>query len=171
FRLFFVYFIISVKTMLIYETSNFIVESHEKPFVPRTDGGHIRIRIKNEEITDRTKLEPKIAIELMRLTMIVGQALEKAMNNRGIPVIKINYQEMGNWAWKTNSKPFLHVHIFGRATNAIKQPWPESVYLPDRGTGFYEGFEPLNSEDIKEIQKQIKVTLKEEKYKEEKWNL
>jgi hypothetical protein len=77
--------------MLIYETKNFIVESHEKPFISRTDGGHIRIRIKDDSITDRTKLDPKTAIELMRLTMITGAAFEKAMNNLGIPVVKINY--------------------------------------------------------------------------------
>lgn len=157
--------------MLIYETKNFIVESHEKPFIPRTDGGHIRIRVKDDSITDRTKLDPRVAIELMRLTMIVGSAMEKAMNNLGIPVVKINYQDMGNWAWKTNTKPFLHIHVFGRASNAIKQIWPESVYLPDRGTGFYDGFEPLNNEDIEEIKKQIDIVLQEDKYSEEKWGL
>ncbi len=157
--------------MLIYETKNFIVESHEKPFIPRTDGGHIRIRVKDDSVTDRTKLDPKTAIELMRLTMIVGVAMEIAMNNLGIPVVKINYQDMGNWAWKTNTKPFLHIHVFGRASNAAKQIWPESVYLPDRGTGFYDGFEPLNNEDIEEIKKQIDLTLLEDKYKEEKWGL
>ena len=157
--------------MQIYETPNFIVESHEKPFVTRTDGGHIRIKIKNKEITDRTKLDPKTAIELMRLTIIIGEAFEKAMNSRGIPVIKINYQDMGNWAWKTNTKPFLHVHIFGRATNAVDQKWPESIYLPDRSTGFYDKFEPLNEEDIDEIKKQIDLVLQQEKYKEENWGL
>lgn len=74
--------------MQIYETKNFIVESHKKPFIPRTDGGHIRIRVKDENITDRTKLEPKVAIELMRLTMVVGAAMETAMNNLGVPVVK-----------------------------------------------------------------------------------
>lgn len=157
--------------MLIYETKNFIVESHEKPFITRTDGGHIRIRIKDDSITDRTKLDPKTAIELMRLTMVVGAAMETAMNNLGIPVVKINYQDMGNWAWKTNTKPFLHIHVFGRASNAVKQIWPESVYLPDRGTGFYDGFEPLNNDDIEEIKKQINIVLQEEKYGEEKWGL
>lgn len=157
--------------MIIYETKNFIVESHEKPFVSRTDGGHIRIRVKDDSVTDRTKLEPKIAIELMRLTMITGEALEKAMNNLGIPVVKINYQDMGNWAWKTNTKPFLHVHVFGRATNAIKQIWPESVYLPDRETGFYDGFEPLNNDDIEEIRKQINLIVEQDKYQEKNWSL
>ncbi len=156
---------------LIYETKNFIVESHEKPFLPRTDGGHIRIKVKDTSIIDRTKLDAKTAIELMRLTMIVGEAFEIAMNNRGIPVIKINYQDMGNWAFKTGSKPFLHVHVFGRATDAVKQPWPESMYLPDRGTGFYEGFEPLDQDDIVEIQKQIEIVSRQEKYEDGKWRL
>lgn len=154
----------------IYETTNFIVESHEQPFLPRTDGGHIRIRIKDKTITDRTKLDPKVAIELIRLSMIVGEAFEKAMNTRGIPVVKINYQDMGNWAYKTGEKPYLHYHIFGRASNATKQPWPESVYLPDRGTGFYDGFEALNEEDIREIQKEIALIESEEKYKENNWD-
>jgi len=153
----------------IFETENFIVESHEEPFVSRTDGGHIRIRIKDKSITDRTKLEPKTAKELMRLTMIVGEAFEIAMNNRGIPVVKINYQDMGNWAYKRNEKPFLHIHVFGRAVNAVKQVWPESVYLPDRGTGFYEDFEPLNNEDVEEIKKQISLVESKEKYQISNW--
>ena len=154
---------------LIYETKNFIVESHEKPFLPRTDGGHIRIKVTDTSITDRTKLDAKTAIELMRLTMIVGEAFEIAMNNRGIPVIKINYQDMGNWAFKTGSAPFLHVHVFGRAINAVHQLWPESMYLPDRGTGFYEGFEALDQEDIREIREQIDIISAKEKYAEGKW--
>lgn len=157
--------------MIIYETKNFIVESHEKPFLPRTDGGHIRIRVKDEKITDRTKLDPKTAIELMRLTMVVGEAFEKAMNNLGVPVVKINYQDMGNWAWKTKTQPFLHIHVFGRASNAVKQPWPESVYLPDRKTGFYDNFEPLSQADIEEIRKQINIALQEPKYDEKEWGL
>lgn len=155
----------------IYETKNFIVESHEKPFLPRTDGGHIRIKVKDLSITDRTKLEPGMAAELMRLTMIVGEALETAMNNRGIPVIKVNYQDMSNWAYKTGDKPFLHVHIFGRASNAVKQPWPESMHLPDRSTGFYDEFEPLNEKDVSEIKNQIEEISKRDKYKDSNWNI
>jgi len=107
----------------------------------------------------------------MRLTIVVGDALQTAMNTLGIPVVKINYQDMGNWAYKENKLPFLHVHIFGRATNAIKQPWPESMYLPDRGTGFYEGFEPLNEADIAEIKKEINNILQKEKFQDKNWHL
>ena len=157
--------------MLIYESKNFIVESREQPFLPRTDGGHIRILSKDKSFSDRTQLPPKLAIELMRLTMVVGEALEKAMNKQGIPVIKINYQDMGNWAWKTNTKPLLHVHIFGRATNAVKQPWPESMYLPDRKTGFYDGFEPLNENDVILVREEIEIILKRDKYCDGEWGL
>lgn len=157
--------------MQIYETKNFIVESHEKPFLPRTDGGHIRIRIKEESITDRTKLSPEVAIELVRLTMVVGEALQIVMNKRGVPVIKINYQDMGNWAYKTGKVPFLHVHVFGRSTDAIKQPWPESMYLPDRGTGFYDEFEPLNEMDVKLIGEEIEKIFTQEKYQDKNWHL
>lgn len=155
----------------IYETKNFIVEAFETPHVTRTDGGHIRIKIKDESFTDRTKVSPEIAIEFMRLTMIVGNAMELAMNNRGINVVKINYQDMGTWAFKTGKQPFFHIHIYGRAKDAKYQPFPESVYLPDRSTGFYDKFEPLNNEDILEIQKQISIIEKQDKYQLNKWNL
>jgi len=157
--------------MLIYETKNFIVESHEKPFVSRTDGGHIRIRVKDTKIIDRVMLAPEMAIELMRLTMIVGDVLSMVMNRRGIPVVKVNYQDMGNWAAKSGKESYLHYHIMGRAENAVKQPWPESVYLPDRSTGFYNDFEPLNQTDIKLIQDEIAEFFKQEKYQDKNWHL
>lgn len=155
----------------IYQTDNFIVEAHLKPFIPRNEGGHVRIRVKDDSITDRTKLDPKTAIELMRLTMVVGEALQVAMNKVNIKVIKINYQDMGNWAYKEGKLPFLHVHVFGRTAEAVKQPWPESMYLPDRKTGFYDGFEPLNSADIDGIREEVISIFQIEKYKNKSWHL
>jgi diadenosine tetraphosphate (Ap4A) HIT family hydrolase len=156
---------------LIYETKNFIVESHEKPLVSRTDGGHIRIAVKDKSIRDRTELNSKMAIELMRLTMVVGESLQTVMNQQGIPVVKINYQDMGNWAYKENKEPYLHIHIFGRAANAIKQPFPESVYLPDRSSGFYDGFEALSQEDCDLIKENIEKVFELEKYSDKEWGL
>lgn len=149
---------------LIYETENFIVEAHQKPFVSREEGGHIRIRIKNESIADRTKLSPKVAIEYMMLSMVVGEAMEVVMNSQGVPVVKINYQDMGNWSYKEGKKPFLHYHIFGRVLGAKHQPFPESVYLPERSTGFYEGFIPLTTDDITQLKDEITRIMSREKY-------
>jgi diadenosine tetraphosphate (Ap4A) HIT family hydrolase len=154
---------------LITETENFIVESRDKPFVSREEGGHIRIRVKDESITDRTKLNPRQAIELMRLTMIVGEAYATAMNNRGVKVIKVNYQDMGNWAFKDGKKPLMHYHIFGRVLNAPRQPFPESVYLPDRSSGFYDAFIPLNEEDIATIKEEITKVAAQQKYQLSNW--
>lgn len=156
---------------LIYETPNFIVESHEKPFVPREEGGHIRIKIKDPSVVDRTMLTPEQAREFIRLSMIIGKALEIAMNNRDVKVVKVNYQDMGNWAYKEGRNSYFHCHIFGRVLGANHQPFPESVYLPDRSTGFYNGFTPLDEEDIAEIKNQIGVVMQEAKYDLHLWNL
>lgn len=152
----------------IYETENFEITTHEKPFVCRTEGGHIKIVTKTG-VEDRTKLTPKQAIELMRLTMLIGEAFQTAMNNRGIPVAKVNYEDLGNWAYKTGAKPHLHIHLFGRAENAKKQVFPEAVYLPARETGFYDEFEALDEGDIKEIQRLINILEEQDKYKLANW--
>ncbi len=154
----------------IYETKNFIVEAPDKPHITRTDGGHIKITPKIK-ITDRTELNPKLAIELMRLTIITGKAFKVAMTNLGIEIMRINYQDMGNWAYKKNEKPYFHIHLYGRSKNAKFQPYYEAVYLPDRDTKFYDNFESLNDDDIKEIQKQIKIISQEEKYQNKEWGL
>lgn len=158
-------------SIVIYETENFTVEVCEPTFVSREDGGHLRIKMKNP-VTDRTELSPRQAIEYTRLSMIVGAALKTAMKNRGIPVVNVNYQDMGNWAWKRSPVvPKLHMQVFGRATNAKKQVFPEAVQLPPKESGFYDGNAPLNDEDIAEIKKQIDVELKKEKYDPTTWGL
>ena len=159
---------------LIYETKNFIVESFEKPtpHVSREEGGHIRIMPKIE-ISNRTEMDPDVAIECVRLTMIVGEALKNGMIKRGVKIMRINYHDMGNWAFKTGKKPFFHIHIYGRAIDAKYQPYQEAVYLPDRKSaeGFYDNFKPLDVEDIKEIKKEIERLFTQEKYQDKNWHL
>lgn len=152
----------------IYETPNFVVESFETPHVTRNDGGNIRI-LPKRKVEDRTKLTPKLAKEFMRLTMVTGEAFKKAMSKRGIELARVNYQDMGNWAFKTGKNPFFHLHIYGRAKNAVYQPYTEAVQLPDRSTGFYDKFEPLNSGDIAVIQREIQVALRKDKYRDKNW--
>ena len=82
---------------MIYESENFFVEAVEKPHVDRDDGGHIKIYPK-VRIRDRQQLSPKQAIELMKLTIIVGQAMTKIMNEHGVDIGRINYQDNGNWS-------------------------------------------------------------------------
>src|SRR5262245_25719669 len=101
---------------LIFKTNNFLVEAADKPHVARADGGHIKIT-PIEKIEDRSQLTPKQATELMRLTMIVGEAMMAALNKRGVEIGRINYQDNGNW-W-----PYMHIHLYGRAKTSKNQPY------------------------------------------------
>jgi diadenosine tetraphosphate (Ap4A) HIT family hydrolase len=154
----------------IFQTKNFIVEVAEKPHVTRTDGGHIRIFPKLK-VVDRTELSPELAIELTRLTMIVGGAMTKALNKRDIDIGRINYQDNGNWSVFKPEGPYLHIHLYGRAKSAKIQKYGDACYFPQRSTGFYDSFEPLNDDDIKEIRKEIESIFKEGKYQDKKWCL
>ncbi|MBI2429868.1 MAG: hypothetical protein HYV29_13945 [Ignavibacteriales bacterium] len=155
---------------LIYQTENFVVESVDKPLVTRNDGGHISISPK-VRVTDRTQLSPRLAIEMMRLTMLIGEAMANGMNNRGVDIGRINYQDNGNWGVFLPEGPHMHVHLYGRAKGATIQKYGEACSFPFRETGFYDSFEPLNDDDIREIQSQIEILLKKEKYQLSRWGL
>ena len=154
---------------LIYETENFIAEAVEKPHITRTDGGHIKIYPKIRK-PDRLDLTPKEAIEVMRLTMIVGEAMRKGMNNRGVDVGRINYQDNGNWSVFKPEGPYFHIHLYGRAKSAKIQKYGDAAHFPQRDTGFYDDLKPLNEGDVEEIKKQIEEILKQDKYKDSNWN-
>lgn len=153
----------------VYETKNFKVEVVPKPHVSREEGGHLRIKSKEKYFSSRMDFDSNEAKEVMRLSMMTGEALKRAMTNRGIPIIRINYMEAGNWAVKTGKPFFFHIHVYGRCENAKVQVWPEAVQLPSRDTGFYDKFLPLNLDDIKELKKQFSIIENEEKYRLSNW--
>ena len=62
---------------VIYETEKFVVAVPKLPHILRTNGGHLCIRAKKEYFSSRIELEPKLAIEVMRLTILLGEAMEK----------------------------------------------------------------------------------------------
>lgn len=132
---------------IIYETQNFILETREKPFVARSEGGHIRIMSKIK-VSGRHQLTPDQATEYLKLSMIAGEALTIVMKKEGIDIGIVNYQEMGNWSVFKPEGNIMHLHIFGRAKTATKQKYGEAVLLPQRETGFYDEFESLNEKDI-----------------------
>lgn len=152
----------------IYQTKNFIVEAVDPPLVTRDDGGHISITPK-VRLLDRTKMSPLLAIEYIRLTMLIGEAMTIALNKRGIDIGRINYQDNGNWGVFTPAGPYFHVHLYGRAKSAKIHKYGESCNFPFRESGFYDGFEPLNDQDIAEIQLQIDLLVDNEKYSLHHW--
>src|SRR5688572_2513879 len=97
---------------LIYESRNFIVASADRPLIDREDGGHIIIEPKRK-IVDRQQLKASEAIEFMRLTLIVGEAMKTVLSAHGITIGRINYQDNGNWSVLKPEGPHFHLHIYG----------------------------------------------------------
>lgn len=154
--------------MFIFETRHFLIEAPELPLVTRKDGGHITINPK-QRIHDRTLLTAEQAIELIYLTMLIGEAMMIALNSRGIDIGRINYQDNGNWGVFKPEGPYMHYHLYGRAKSAKFQKYGEACNFPSRDTGFYDGYEPLEKEDVAEIQKTIVSLLSEPRYDHKNW--
>ncbi len=157
---------------LIYESSNFVVEAVAKPHVDRDDGGHIKISPKIRML-DRQQLSPKQAIELMRLTIIVGEAMTTSMNKRGVDIGRINYQDNGNWTVFKPEGSYLHIHLYGRAKSAKYQIYGQALHFPhrDEHPEYYEKFKPLNSGDVESIREEILRLLTLEKFSDSVWGL
>jgi hypothetical protein len=154
-----------------YETKNFKVKAADEALIDRKDGGHVLIIPKSSKASKehRWELETQIAENLITLSMIVGEAMFRAMNKRGITIERINFQDNGNWAIGTKTKNKTHLHLFGRAKNSRHQKRGESIRFPSKKTKFWKKLDPLNEGDIKEILKQMKIISKKKKYKTTKW--
>ncbi|MDD3711573.1 MAG: HIT domain-containing protein [Patescibacteria group bacterium] len=155
---------------IIYQTNNFTVEAHQRPHVDRNDGGHVVIRPK-ERITDRQDLTPEQAIELMRLTIVAGEAMAKVMNERGVDIGRINYQDNGNWSVFNPEGPHFHMHLYGRAKSAKVHKYGQACYFPhiDDQPEYYENFKPLTKEDVEEIGREMEKIFADDKFSDEKW--
>lgn len=151
---------------LIYETDNFMITSADPPhvYVDRAEGGNIRL-IPKFKVRDRTQLSPALAIEYIKLSMVAGEALKTAMARRGVEIGLVNYQEMGNWSIFKPEGPIMHTQIFGRATTATIQKYGDAVQLPHLESGFYEHFQALDKEDVRQIRADIEKLMKNERYK------
>ena len=156
----------------IFESEHFIVESSEKPLVTRTDGGHIRI-LPKIRLVDRQQFTPRQAIEFMRLTMVVGEAMNLALNKHGIDIGRINYEDLGNWQVLAPEGPYFHYHLFGRAKRAKIQPYGEALAFPlrSRYPEFYEKNEPLTAKDVVRVKEEMKELFKKLSYSDKAWGL
>jgi diadenosine tetraphosphate (Ap4A) HIT family hydrolase len=148
---------------LIYETENFLIETPESPHIDRTDGGHIVITPKIK-VVDRTKIAPDLAKELMKLSVVTGEAMATVMNAHGVDIGRINYQDNGNWSVFSPGGPHMHLHLYGRAKSAKVQKYGDALNFPHRDTGFYDGNKPLTSVDVKAIRTYLIELLSDTKY-------
>jgi len=134
----------------ILKTESFLITTPSIPHIDKYDGGHL-ILTPLPEVSDRIELSDAQALEIMRLSGICGLALKEVLNKQGILVECINYQDNGNWSYLLGKEPKMHIHIYGRAKNSIKQTWGQGTYFPDPNSGFYDNHKPLTDQDIAEI--------------------
>jgi len=147
---------------IVYESVHFEIVVPERPHVTRGDGGHLIINPK-VAIEDRTKLAPDQAVELVKLTMVAGEAMRTVLTRKGIPIGRINYQDNGNWRHE------LHVHLYGRSRNATIQRWGTFLQIPPTREAFNArmgNLEPLSAEDVADLTAEIERLLATEKYRE-----
>lgn len=155
---------------IIYETDALIVRAAGLPHVSRLDGGHIMV-VTKRIIAERYELTPQEAKECMWMTCVLDVAYKAAMQRQGVDIVKLNYYEMGNWAWFVQTPaPRFHIHVYGRVWGKPKkQGFPEALWLPPKNDSYYENNERLTLEDIAAIGSEIKLVIMDPKYAKEVW--
>lgn len=159
---------------IILETSKFLVSGHDHPHHDRNNGGHAKIAPK-ERYGDRTEMPMGLYVVFMQLVMVTGEAITTVMRRKGIDVIRINYQDNGNWSYFPSMKkdPHIHVHLYVRS-NDEKHPandtrfkaFPEALVFPFIGSNpeYYESFQPYTDMDCSDIRAEIERLLNTDKY-------
>ncbi len=157
---------------LIYDSKNFTVEAVDNPLVDRRDGGHIVINPR-KRVVDLQALKPPQAIELIRLLMVVGQAMTRILNKNGVDIGRINYQDNGNWGVFKEEGPYQHFHLLGRAKSAVNQKYGQSCHFPhiDDHPEQYASLKPLTAKDVRGIRNEIEQMLAQEEYLDKNWRL
>jgi len=146
---------------LIIESEHFEITAPAQPHVARSDGGHLIINPK-AVVEDRTALSREQAIELVKLTMVAGEAMKTVLTRQGIDIGRINYQDNGNWRHE------LHVHLYGRARGATIQPYGHALSFPPTREAFKEqmgDLEPLRADDVSALKTEITRLLATERYR------
>lgn len=147
---------------VIFEARHFVLRTLDQPHVARGDGGHIVIDPK-VAVEDRTQLTRDQAVELVKLTMVAGEALKTVLGRQGIAIGRINYQDNGNWRTE------LHVHVYGRALQAQRQPYGHSLDFCGTREDFRRTMgqlEPLREDDIAGLREEITRLLAGDKYRD-----
>lgn len=160
-----------MKGITIWETENFVFYAPTHAHIPREDGGHLCVTSREKYFASRADFTPKEATEVMRLTMLAGEAMVAGMKERGVEIGRINYQENGNWALLKKTRPYFHIHLYGRTVDAKSQMWGEALVFPDPDTDFYDGFAPMNEEDCAAIRRKLEELEQTEKYDPKNWGL
>ena len=165
----------NLKSMpLILQTNKFIIEAPDNPHHDRQNGGHVKVR-PIDYYLDCSQMPLDLYSTMMQLVVLVGEAVKVVMKEKGIDIVRINYQDNGNWAYFPDfgAKPNCHIHLYCR-TNSEKHPdnhprfeaFPHTLYFPYRGENptYYKNFHPYTTDDCEDIKIKITQLLDTSKY-------
>lgn len=160
---------------VIFETTHFIVAGHDTPHHDRNNGGHAKVYPK-QKFSNRSEMPLELYLTMMSLVLVAGEAITTVMRSKGVDVIRINYQDNGNWAHfnPTKREPQIHEHLYVRSKNE-KHPagdarfmaFPNALFFPfiDDHPDYYASFQPYSEQDCADIKVEILRLLSNEKYK------
>src|SRR5688572_16290105 len=109
---------------VICETDEARVLSPPRPHISPRDGGHL-VAVPRVHVRSRRDLPIETLRSVELLTMVAADALEAVF---GTPWF--NYQENGNWGLDRPERQHMHVHVYGRTTDAVDQPFGEALRFP-----------------------------------------
>ena len=134
---------------IILQTASLRLEAPERPEVSREDGGHLKISPRHPYV-DRMEMPPEMVCEMSLLSILAGKALRRALGEQGIELGRINFQDNGNWV------PQQHLHIYGRAINAVYHPFGHPIRAAWTKADKDQIFQaPLNNHDLDLIRRYI----------------
>jgi diadenosine tetraphosphate (Ap4A) HIT family hydrolase len=97
-----------------------------RPHISPRDGGHL-VAIPKRHVRSRRELSLEALASVELLTMVAADALEAVF---GTPWF--NFQENGNWSLDRPERQHMHVHVYGRTSDAVEQPYGEALRFPLR---------------------------------------
>jgi diadenosine tetraphosphate (Ap4A) HIT family hydrolase len=161
---------------VIVETNSFIIKGHDQPHHDRDNGGHAVV-VPKQAFSDRTQMPIDLYLEMMQWVLIAGEAITSVMRRKGIPVVRVNYQDNGNWAYFPQSakEPHVHVQLYVRSKQEVHpegdkrfRPFPHALFAPFRGEDpdYYRSFKPYSDEDCLDMRSEIEMLLELPKYTE-----
>ena len=95
-----------------------------RPHISPRDGGHL-VAIPKRHVRSRRELSADALLAVDLLTVVAADALEAVF---GTPWF--NFQENGNWSLERPERQHMHVHVYGRTTGAVDQPYGEALRFP-----------------------------------------
>ncbi|HEX8744433.1 MAG TPA: hypothetical protein VF712_14990 [Thermoleophilaceae bacterium] len=156
--------------VVVCRTRSMVVEMPVEPHVDRADGGHLIIS-PIREVKDRRSLPPAEAVELMWLSALVAEVMFAVLPSFGVAIGRINYQENGNWGAEDGDPP-MHLHLYGRARDSVRQPFGQALRLPDPDDDYYDGLEPFRADELEAIRGALSSTADSSRYRDpEQWRL